>query len=169
MVPCPFPKLYPSALRVDDEHYLKLAYNEAIAAWDEDEVPIGAVVVSPEGLVIARAHNRVEGLGDPTAHAEILAITQAATARGNWRLAGCTLYVTKEPCPMCSGAVIMSRLDRVVYAVPDPKMGGLGGAFDVNAVPTLNHHLRAEPGPLEPECKALLQAFFRHKRTVPDE
>jgi len=164
MVPCPFPKLHPSALRLDDEHFMMLAYNEAIAAWNEDEVPIGAVVVGPEGMVIARAHNQVECLGDPTAHAEILAITQAASALQNWRLAGCTLYVTKEPCPMCSGAVIMSRVDRVVYAVPDPKMGGLGGAFDVNAVPTLNHHLRAEPGPLGHECLTMLQAFFKLKR-----
>lgn len=164
MIPCPFQKLHPSALRIDDEHYMMLAYNEAIAAWNEDEVPIGAVVVSPEGMVIARAHNQVEALGDPTAHAEILAITQAASALENWRLAGCTLYVTKEPCPMCSGAVIMSRVDRVVFAVPDPKMGGLGGAFDVNAVPTLNHHLKAEPGPLADACREMLQAFFKAKR-----
>ena len=106
---------------------MALAFNRAVDAWREDEVPIGAVIVKA-GEVVASAHNAVESLKDPTAHAEILAITQAAKAIGDWRLNECTLYVTKEPCPMCAGAAIMSRLGRVVYAWGDPKMGCLGGA-----------------------------------------
>jgi tRNA(adenine34) deaminase len=100
----------------------------------------------------------------------MIAITQAAAAIGNWRLENCTLYVTKEPCPMCSGATLMSRLKRVCYAVPDPKMGCLGGATDLNALPRVNHHLELTAGGvLEEECRTLLQAFFKLKRTRDDE
>jgi len=140
-----------------------LAYNQAIDAWREDEVPIGAVI-ELNGEVIASAHNQVESSKDPTAHAEILAMTQAAKAIGDWRLAGATLYVTKEPCPMCSGATLMSRLKRVVYAVPDPKMGCLGGATNLNDLERVNHHLEITPRVLEKECLELLQAFFKMKR-----
>lgn len=162
-VPCPFEKVFPSQLRRNDEFYMWLAYNQAIDAWRQDEVPIGAVIEA-DGEILAAAHNQVDRSGDPTAHAEILAITQAASALGDWRLNGATLYVTKEPCPMCSGATLMSRLQRVVFAVPDPKMGCLGGAADLNALPRINHHLAVTAGVLEEPCRDLLQAFFRNKR-----
>ncbi len=160
---CPFEKLYPSQLLRDDVFFMKLAYNLAIDAWRADEVPIGAIV-EYQGQVIGAAYNQVESLRDPTAHAEILAITQAAQKLGDWRLNGARLYVTKEPCPMCSGATIMSRLTRVIYAVPDPKMGCLGGATPLHALPRLNHRVDVAFGVLEAECRELLQAFFRLKR-----
>lgn len=161
--PCPFEKIFPSELARDDAYYMRLAYNLGIDAWRHDEVPIGCVIVR-SGVVLASAWNMTETSCDPTAHAEIIAITQAARAIGDWRLNGCTLYVTKEPCPMCSGAAIMARLDRVVYAVPDPKMGCLGGATATHDIPTLNHHLQITSGVLEDECRALLQTFFQFKR-----
>lgn len=160
---CPFPRLHPSELIRDDAYYMALAYNEALKAWEEDEVPIGAVMVAA-GRVIARSHNRVQGLKDPTAHAEILAFTQASQALGDWRLNDGTLYVTKEPCPMCAGASIMARVGRVVFAVPDPKMGFLGGALAAHESPRLNHRLEVTSGVLEHECRAVLQAYFRLKR-----
>jgi tRNA(adenine34) deaminase len=160
---CPFQKHFPSQLLRDDAFYMWLAYNQAIDAWREDEVPIGAVI-ERAGEVIATAHNQVDGTRDPTAHAEILALTQAARAIGDWRLSDATLYVTKEPCPMCAGATLMARLKRVVYAVADPKMGCLGGTTDLNTLPQVNHHLEITRGVLEPECRELLQAFFRLKR-----
>jgi tRNA(adenine34) deaminase len=163
---CPFPKQFPSQLRKDDAFFMWLAYNQAIDAWREDEVPIGAVI-ELGGEVVAAAHNQVESTKDPTAHAEILALTQAARAIGDWRLNAATLFVTKEPCPMCSGASLMARLGRVVYAVPDPKMGCLGGATDLNALPRVNHTLEIASGVLEEECRSLLQAFFREKRKSP--
>lgn len=147
---------------------MSLAYNQAIDAWRRGEVPIGAII-ERGGEIIALAHNTVESSRDPTAHAEVLAITQAANALGDWRLDECTLYVTKEPCPMCSGATLMSRLKRVCYAVRDPKMGCLGGATDLNALPRVNHHLEISAGEImEPECRELLQAFFRLKRIDED-
>lgn len=171
---CPFAKLHPSQLVKDDAHYMALAFNQAIEAWRIDEVPIGAVIVK-DGVVIAAAHNTVESLNDPTAHAEILAITQASKHLGNWRLNDCTLYVTKEPCPMCSGATIMSRLGRVVYAWGDPKMGCMGGATATHELPRLNHRVAVTRGVLEEECQAILQAYFSMKRAqakagaAPDE
>ena len=163
---CPFEKRFPSQLVRDDAFFMSLAYNQAIDAWRQDEVPIGCVI-EHGGEVIASAHNTVEGSHDPTAHAEVLAITQAAAHLGDWRLEGCTLYVTKEPCPMCSGATLMSRLKRVCYAVPDPKMGCLGGATDLNALPRVNHHLELTVGGvLEDECRTMLQAFFKLKRSA---
>lgn len=165
---CPFEKRFPSQLVRDDAFFMSLAYNQAIDAWRRGEVPIGAVI-ERDGEIIALAHNTVEAAHDPTAHAEVLAITQAANAIGDWRLDGCTLYVTKEPCPMCSGATLMSRLKRVCYAVRDPKMGCLGGATDLNALPRVNHHLEISSGEImEPECRELLQAFFRLKRIDED-
>lgn len=162
---CPFPKRFPSQLIRDDAFFMSLAYNQAVDAWREDEVPIGCVIAR-DGEVLAAAHNSVEVNGDPTAHAEMLAITQAAARIGDWRLEGCTLYVTKEPCPMCSGATLMSRLQRVCYAVPDPKMGCLGGATNLNELARVNHHCElTSGGVLEDECRELLQAFFRLKRS----
>ena len=163
---CPFPKLFPSQLLRDDGFYMSLAYNQAVDAWREDEVPVGAII-ELGGEVIAAAFNQMDSLRDPTAHAEILAMTQASRAIGNWRLSGATLYVTKEPCPMCSGATLMARLKRVVYAVGDPKMGCLGGATDLNALPRVNHHLEIARGVMEVECRDILQAYFRLKRADP--
>ena len=142
---------------------MKLAYNQALKAWKLGEVPVGAVI-EYGGEVIAQAHNTVEQSQDPTAHAEILAITQASAKIGDWRLNGATLYVTKEPCPMCSGASIMARLSRVVYAVPDSKMGFLGGALSTHEVPTLNHHLQITQGVLQDECLELIKTYFALKR-----
>jgi tRNA(adenine34) deaminase len=161
--PCPFPKIFPSQLRRDDEFYMALAYNRAIDAWQQDEVPIGAVI-ELGGEIIASAHNQRDSTRDPTAHAEILALGQAAQALGDWRLNEATLYVTKEPCPMCSGATLMARLKRVVYAVGDPKMGCLGGATDLNALPGTNHRLTLTRGVLEQPCLELLRAYFQLKR-----
>jgi tRNA(adenine34) deaminase len=160
---CPFAKVHPSQLRRDDEFYSWLAYNQAIDAWRRDEVPVGAVIEFG-GEVIASAHNQRDSTRDPTAHAEILALGQAAKAIGDWRLNEATLYVTKEPCPMCSGAALMARLKRVVYAVADPKMGCLGGATDLNALPQANHHLMLTRGVLEAPCREILQAYFKLKR-----
>jgi tRNA(adenine34) deaminase len=164
-VECPFQKRFPSQLLRDDAFYMSLAYNQAIDAWRKDEVPIGCVI-ELGGEIIGAAHNTVESAQDPTAHAEMLAITQAANRLGNWRLDGATLYVTKEPCPMCSGATLMSRVKRVCYAVPDPKMGCLGGATNLNDLPRVNHHFElTSGGVLEEECRELLQTFFRIKRS----
>lgn len=160
---CPFPKRHPSQLIRDDAFFMVLAYNEAIEAWKRNEVPIGAVIAH-DGQVVGKGHNQVESSNDPTAHAEMIAITQAANAIDDWRLNQATLYVTKEPCPMCSGATIMSRLGRVVFAVPDPKMGGLGGAFNVNEYPGMNHTTVIETGVLQEDCLELVQTFFRLKR-----
>jgi tRNA(adenine34) deaminase len=166
-MPCPFEKRFPSQLVHDDAFFMSLAYNQAIDAWRKDEVPIGAVV-EIGGEIVAAAHNSVEGAHDPTAHAEMLVLTQAAAKLGDWRLEGATVYVTKEPCPMCSGAMIMSRVRRVCYAVPDPKMGCLGGAANLNDLPRSNHHLAITAGGvLEEECRELLQAFFKMKRAAP--
>ncbi|MDR2845622.1 MAG: tRNA adenosine(34) deaminase TadA [Puniceicoccales bacterium] len=162
---CPFPKLHPSELVRDDAFYMALAYNQAVEAWRGDEVPIGAVIVHSSGEVIAAAHNAVDSLHDPTAHAEILAITQASAHLGNWRLNECTLYVTKEPCPMCAGASVMARLGRVVFGWGDPKMGCLGGAAAVHELPRLNHRVSVASGVLEDECRSILQAYFVMKRT----
>lgn len=160
---CPFSKRFPSQLARDDAFFMQLAYNQAIDAWKKNEVPIGAVI-ERGGEVIGAAHNQVETSCDPTAHAEMIAITQASAAINDWRLNEATLYVTKEPCPMCSGATMMSRLKRVVFAVPDPKMGGLGGLYDVNSYPTINHSLVVTRGVLHEDCLQLLQAFFQLKR-----
>ena len=147
---------------------MSLAYNQAIDAWRLDEVPIGAVI-EIGGEIVASAHNTVEGAHDPTAHAEMLALTQAAAHLGDWRLEGATVYVTKEPCPMCSGALLMSRVRRVCFAVPDPKMGCLGGATNLNDLPRINHRCELTAGGvLENECRDLLQAFFRLKRAAPE-
>ena len=162
--PCPFDKRFPSQLLRDDVFYMSLAYNQAIDAWRRDEVPIGAVI-EVGGEIVGAAHNTVESTRDPTAHAEVLAIGQAAARLGDWRLEGATVYVTKEPCPMCSGALLMARVKRVCFAVPDPKMGCLGGATDLNRLPRINHRLDLTAGGvLEPECRELLRTFFRLKR-----
>ncbi len=164
-VNCPFEKKFPSQLERDDVFFMSLAYNQAIDAWKADEVPVGAVVTHA-GAIVACAHNEVESTGDPTAHAEILAITQAARFLGDNRLNAMTLYVTKEPCPMCAGAMIMSRVGRVVFGIGDPKMGYLGGAGDVRKTSTLNHYPEVTAGVLAEDSHALLQAFFAEKRKI---
>lgn len=165
---CPFQKKYPSSLVINDEYYMSSAYNEALLAWKKDETPIGAVVVFNDEI-IASCHNSVITLNDPTAHAEILAITQAARAVGDWRLNDVTLFVTKEPCPMCSGAIIMSRVGRVVYAVPDNKMGCLGGCFAMQNLNGINHRPQISAGILKNDCLCLLRSFFEKKRLLSKE
>ncbi len=166
---CPFSPLFPSFLNKDDEFFMKLAYNQALKAWDMGEVPVGAVI-EYGGEIIAQAHNMVETLKDPTAHAEILAITQAAKNVGDWRLNGATMYVTKEPCPMCAGASVMSRLYKVVYGAPDPKMGFLGGNLSIHKTNGLNHSLIVSDSVCKDECIELLKVFFALKRkSEPDK
>lgn len=143
--------------------YMAMALREAQAAADEGEVPCGAIIVK-EGRILGRAHNQVEQLKDPTAHAEILAITQAAAALQDWRLSGCILYVTKEPCPMCAGAIVLARIPDLVFAVPDPKRGGAVSVFSIVDCPSLNHRVRVTQGVLAEECKATLQDFFKKLR-----
>lgn len=160
---CPFKPLYPSELSRDSNYFMSLAYNEALKAWKEGEVPVGAVIAMGTTL-LASAHNMVEQTGDATAHAEILAIGKATSKIGDWRLNDAVLYVTKEPCPMCSGACIMSRVGKVVYAIEDKKMGFLGGAININEVKTLNHNLVIEKDVLKEECETMIKAFFSLKR-----
>ncbi|MGB0416182.1 MAG: nucleoside deaminase [Coraliomargarita sp.] len=163
--PCPFEKIFPSELNRNEEYFMTHAYNEAIEAWNKDEVPIGAVI-EHRGMIIASAHNQSRSTNDPTAHAEMLAITQAANALGDWRLNECTLYVTKEPCPMCSGALVIARIGKVYYGLPDEKMGCVGGATDLGALPRSNHHFESVGGVLEALNHQILKAFFETKRAI---
>lgn len=163
--PCPFDKIYPSELNRDAAYFMAHAYNQAIEAWKKDEVPIGAVI-EYQGQIIASAHNQSRSTNDPTAHAEILAISQAANTLGDWRLNACTLYVTKEPCPMCAGALVIARIGRVFYGLPDPRMGCVGGAVDLGALPRSNHHFESVGGILQAENHALLKAFFENRRAL---
>jgi len=142
---------------------MKLALDEAEQALREDEVPIGAVIAYEE-RVIARAHNQREQLRDPTAHAEMIAITQAAAARGSWRLEGCTLYVTLEPCPMCAGAVVQARIPTVVYGARDPKAGAVETLYRLLDDPRLNHRCLVVASVLAEECGAILTRFFQQQR-----
>jgi tRNA(adenine34) deaminase len=146
-----------------DERWMQLALDEARAAADEGEVPVGCVVVA-DGRLIGRGHNRVEALQDPTAHAEILAISAAAGTLGSWRLIGVTLFVTAEPCAMCMGAVLQSRVERLVFAVAEPKFGACGSRLDLTRVEGLNHTVRVERGLMAEESSALLRSFFRAAR-----
>ena len=150
-----------------DEHFMQDAIRQAVKAYEADEVPIGAVIVRND-RVIARAWNQVELLNDATAHAEMLALTAAEAAVGDWRLTDCTLYVTKEPCPMCAGAIVHCRLARVVFGAPDPKGGAAGGAMNLLQFPTLNHASEITPGVMEADCRSLLQTFFQQKRKPTD-
>jgi tRNA(adenine34) deaminase len=146
-----------------DAHFMGEALRQALRAYQAQEVPIGAVVVQA-GRIIARAYNQVELLKDATAHAEMLAITQAANALGDWRLAGCTLYVTKEPCPMCAGAAVHARLDRVVFGCPDARGGAAGGLLNLLQEPALNHRCEIAGGVRGEECGRLLKEFFQERR-----
>ena len=165
-----------------DIHFMRMALREAERAAEEGEVPLGAVVVAPAVLepahdghaavfdwdpsaakILGRAHNMPEGLKDATAHAEMLAMSAAFQAKGDWRLAGARLYVTKEPCPMCAGGIVLARLDAVVWGVSDPKRGG-NTTFGIFGHPGVNHHPEVVSGVLEAESKAILQDFFRVRR-----
>ena len=146
-----------------DAFFMGEALRQARKALEMEEVPVGAVVVR-EGKIIARAANQVETLKDPTAHAEILAITQAAATVGDWRLAGCDLFVSKEPCPMCAGAVVHARLQRVVFGCSDPRGGAAGGLINLLQMPQLNHRCEIVSGVLAEESAALLRGFFAVRR-----
>ncbi|MGI8875958.1 MAG: tRNA adenosine(34) deaminase TadA [Egibacteraceae bacterium] len=143
--------------------WMDRALYEARCALDHDDVPVGAVVVAG-GRVIAAAHNRREVDRDPTAHAEVLAVRAAARALGSWRLDGCTLYVTLEPCTMCAGALVLARLPLLVFGAADPKAGAVGSLYDLAREPRLNHRLDVTGGVLAEECGALLRRFFQAKR-----
>lgn len=146
-----------------DHYFMGEALRQALRAYEAEEVPIGAVIVR-EGRIIARAFNQVELLHDATAHAEMLAITQAEEVMGDWRLTDCTLYVTKEPCPMCAGAIVHVRLQRVVFGAPDLKGGAAGGVMNLLQFPTLNHRSDITSGVRADECRQLLQQFFAEQR-----
>ncbi|MBQ4385797.1 MAG: nucleoside deaminase [Kiritimatiellae bacterium] len=159
-------------IRELDEHFMAMALREAEKAAADGEVPTGCVIVEiPEGgvsmpaecRILGRAHNQTEGLTDATAHAEMLALSQAFAAKGNWRLTGSRLYVTKEPCPMCAGAIVLGRLDAVVWGASDPKRGG-STVFDIFRHPGINHHPELVPGVMEDACLAVLKDFFRTRR-----
>ncbi len=143
---------------------MRLALAEAERAGARGEVPVGAVVLDPVGSVLAQAGNDRESLGDPTAHAEILALRQAARARGEWRLGGCTLVVTLEPCTMCAGASVLARVDRIVYGAVDPKGGAVGSLWDVVRDRRLNHRPEVVTGVLAEECAGVLTEFFASRR-----
>ena len=146
-----------------DATWMAEALAEARKAAAEGEVPIGAVVVH-DGRIVGRGRNEREGRRDPTAHAEVLALQEAARSLQRWRLTGATVYATLEPCPMCAGALVNARVDRLVYAVPDPKAGAAGSLFDVPRDPRLNHRIEVVSGVMAAECGELLSSFFRSKR-----
>jgi tRNA(adenine34) deaminase len=146
-----------------DAYFMSEALRMAVRALEAEEVPIGAIVVR-EGKIIARAFNQVELLKDATAHAEMLALTQAEAAMGDWRLTDCDLYVTKEPCPMCAGALVHVRMRRVIFGCPDPRGGAAGGLLNLLQNSSLNHQCEITAGVRQEECASLLQGFFRAKR-----
>lgn len=145
---------------MDDAGLMALAIAEARRALEHDDVPVGALVVGPDGGVVASRHNERELTGDPTAHAEVLALREAAAAFGSWRLDGCTLVVTLEPCLMCAGAALNARVERVVYGAADMKAGACLSLYNVCSDPRLNHETSLTPGVLAEECGALLTEFF---------
>lgn len=160
---------------MNHEHYMRLAIKQAELAGEKGEVPAGCIIVrtktqegEPVGSIIGRAHNQVEMLRDPTAHAEMIAITQAASAAGGWRLTDTVLYVTKEPCAMCAGAIVLARIPLVVFGVTDPMRGGAVSVFNILNHPSLIHRCDMVSGVLEEECRALLQNFFRKRRAKPE-
>ena len=146
-----------------DERYMRQAIDAACVAEENGDVPIGAVIVHQD-RVIGRGWNQREQLQDPTAHAEIIALTQAAAALESWRLHGATIYVTLEPCPMCAGALVLARLDRLVFGCADAKAGACGSLYDIVRDDRLNHRLEVTPGVLADDCARLLQDFFRPRR-----
>lgn len=147
-----------------DDEAMRLALDEAAAAIDHGDVPVGAVVVGPDGAILARRHNERELTGDPTAHAEILALRDAAATLGTWRLTDATIYVTLEPCPMCAGALVAARVRRVVFGAADPKAGATGSLYNLCTDPRLNHEVAVTHGVRGDEAGAQLAAFFADRR-----
>ncbi len=147
----------------DDQRYIRMAIDQATIAEENGDVPIGCVIVY-QNRVIAKGYNQREQLHDPTAHAEIIALTQAAEFIGNWRLGGCTIYVTLEPCPMCAGALVLGRLDRLVYGTEDPKTGAVKSLYNIVQDERLNHRLEVTAGVLREDCQKQLQEFFQRRR-----
>jgi tRNA(adenine34) deaminase len=148
---------------LSDEYFMREALRQAQKAYATDEVPVGAVIVR-EGKIIARAHNQVELLKDATAHAEMLVLTEAEAAVGDWRLTDCDLFVTKEPCPMCAGALVHTRIRRVIFGCADLTAGAAGSVMNLLQMPALNHRCEITSGVLQKECAAILQEFFRKRR-----
>ncbi len=147
-----------------DERFMRLAIQQGEIARENGDIPVGAVIICQD-RIIGKAYNQREQLNDPTAHAEIIALTQAAEAVGNWRLNGCVIYVTLEPCPMCAGALVLARLDRLIYGCDDPKAGAAGSLYNIVADERLNHRLEVTAGVLAEECSSQLQRFFQNRRT----
>lgn len=147
------------------ETWMRFALEQARLAEEAGDVPIGAVVLDASGEVIGRGHNRRESTGDATAHAEVLAIREASVRRGQWRLDGCTLVVSLEPCAMCAGAIVLARLDRLVYGVADPKAGAVGSLWDLVRDRRLNHRPEVIGGVLADECGAVLRSWFEARRS----
>ena len=150
-------------LNRQDERYMQMAIEQAKIAEENGDVPIGAVIVCQD-RIIGKAYNQREQLNDPTAHAEIIALTQAAAAKESWRLNGCTIYVTLEPCPMCAGALVLARMDKLVYGCDDPKAGACKSLYNIVQDQRLNHRLQVTSGILAEECSQLLQDFFKQRR-----
>jgi len=146
-----------------DKQYMKLALKEAITAFDKDEVPVGCVVVH-KGRIVGKAHNQVETLKDPTAHAEMIALTQACTTLKSKWLKDATAYVTIEPCSMCAGALVLARINRLVFGAKDPKTGACGSVFNIPESKKLNHKFKIKSGVMQQDCAALLSEFFKKKR-----
>lgn len=149
----------------EDRRFMRAALDEAVAAFDDGEVPVGAVVIHG-GRIIGRGHNQRETLQDPTAHAEIIALTAAAAALGSWRLDDCTMFVTLEPCPMCAGAIVLARLPRLVYGPDDPKAGACRSLYNIPVDPRLNHRVEVTSGVLADDGGALLRQFFAQQRAA---
>ena len=155
---------YPMLESLPDAYFMGEALRQAHKAFAAEEVPVGAVIVR-EGKIIARAYNQVELLKDATAHAEILALTQAEAAVNDWRLTDCDLYVTKEPCPMCAGAIVHTRIRRLIFGCADLSAGAAGSMMNLLQMPTLNHRSEITSGVLHQQCAAILQEFFRKRRS----
>ncbi len=155
--------LFLQAQALDDERWMTRAIDQARRAFDEDEVPVGAVVVH-DGQIIGEGYNQRESLQDPTAHAEMIAITQASAALQSWRLIDCVLYVTLEPCPMCAGAIVQARLPTLVYGTTDPKAGACDSLYQITTDARLNHRVNVRSGVLRDACRSILQEFFAEQR-----
>lgn len=153
-------------MKTADEKFMALALGEASAAWQNDEVPVGAVLIDKNGRVLAKTHNLSISTCDATAHAEILALRQGGQIQSNYRLLDTTLYVTVEPCAMCMGAIIHARVKRLVYGVPDPKWGAAGSLFDFGGDPRFNHRVEVVKGVCESRCRQMIQTFFKERRAA---
>ena len=149
----------------DDERFMRAAIDEALAAHEAGDVPVGAVVVHQD-RIIGRGHNQRERLQDPTAHAEMIALTAAAAHVGSWRLEGCTMYVTLEPCAMCAGAIVLARAPRLVYGADDPKAGACTSLYNIPTDPRLNHSVNVVSGVLANDCASILRDFFAAQRAL---